>query len=81
MMTDSEDIAEAFASSKDGQDLARSQRYFRFSVAQGMEDLQMDEFKETERMKALTNLYLSKVGSGNEVGRCAKSLLLPDQNC
>ena len=80
MMTDSEYIAEKFASSKRGQDLAGSQRYFRFSVAQGMEDLQTDECEETERMKALTYRYLSNVGSGNEVERCAKSLLLPDQN-
>ena len=81
MMTSSEDIADAFAISKDGQDLAKSQRYFRFSVAQGMEVLQMDEYKETERMKSLTDLYLSKIGNGTEVDQCAKSLLLPDQNC
>ena len=81
MMTNSEDIADAFAASKIGQDLVSSRRYFRFSVTQGMEDLRMDEYKETERMRALTDRYLSKVGNGNEVERCAKSLLLPDQNC
>lgn len=81
IMTDSEKIADEFAISKDGQELADSRRYFRFSVVQGMEVLQMDEFKETERMKSLTDLYLSKIGSGNEVQRCARSLLWPDQNC
>lgn len=80
MMTDSEDTADAFARSTLGQDLADSQRYFRFSVAQGMEYLQMDEFKETEKMNALTTRYLSKIGNGNEVQRCAKSLVWPDQN-
>lgn len=81
IMTDSEKIADEFAISKVGQDLADSRGYFRFSVAQGMEVLQMDEFKETEAMKSLTNLYLSKIGNGKEVERCAKSLLWPDQNC
>ena len=41
----------------------------------------MDECEETERIEALTDGYLGKVGSGVEVDRCAKSLLLPDQNC
>ena len=81
IMTDSEKIADEFAISKDGQELSNSRRYFRFSVVQGMEVLQMDEFNETERMKSLTDLYLSKIRSGNEVQRCAKSLLWPDQNC
>ena len=81
IMTDAEKIAEDFAMSRDGRELAETQRYFRFSVVQGMEDLEMDEYKETEQMKALTDNYLGKTGSGNEVDRCAKSLLLPDQNC
>ncbi len=81
IMTDAEKIADEFAMSKDGRELADSRRYFRFSVVQGMETLQMDEFQEIERMKSLTTHYLSKVVSGNEVERCAKSLLWPDQNC
>jgi hypothetical protein len=32
-------------------------------------------------MKALTAKYLGRVGSGNEVEQCAKSLLYPDENC
>ena len=81
IMTDAEKIADEFAISKVGRELADSRRYFRFSVVQGMETLQMDEFQETERMKSLTTHYLSKIGSGSEVERCAKSLLWPDQNC
>ena len=81
IMTDSEKIADEFAISKGGRELADSRRYFRFSVIQGMEVLQMDEFKETERMKALTVEYLSKIVSGNKVQRCARSLLWLDQNC
>ena len=81
IMTESEKIADDSAISKEGRELADSRRYFRFSVLQGMVFLQMDEFKEIERMKALTVYYLSKIGSGNEIERCAKSLLWPDQNC
>ena len=81
IMTDAEKIAEEFAMSKIGRELADTRQYFRFSVSQGMEDLQIDEYKETERMKDLTDRYLGKVGSGKEVERCAKSLLFPDQNC
>ena len=81
IMTDAEKIADDFAMSKEGRELADTRRYFRFSVVQGMEDLQLDEYKESELMKALTDRYLGKIGSGNEVDQCAKSLLLPDQNC
>ena len=81
IMQDAEKIAEDFAMSKVGRELADARQYFRFSVGQGMEDLELDEYRETERMKALTDLYLGKVGNGNEVERCAKSLLFPDRNC
>lgn len=81
IMTDSEETADGFATSPLGKELAQSQRYFRFNVPQGLQDLQLDEWKETEKMNAMTTEYLSKVGSGNEVERCAKSLLDPDSNC
>ena len=81
IMTDSEDIADQFARSKDGCDLAKSRRYFRFSVPQGMKEIEMEDYKETEKMKALTTDYLSKIGSGTEVVQCARSLLYPDDNC
>jgi hypothetical protein len=80
IMTDAEDTAKIFAASTVGMDLTRTHRYFRFNVPHGMEDLQLDEWKETERMKALTTEYLSHAGSGDLVLRCAKSLLYPDEN-
>ena len=80
IMTDSEDTADEFATSRLGKDLANTKRYFRFSVPQGLQDLEMDECKAIERMNALTTEYLRKVGSGNEVQRCAESLLHPDAN-
>lgn len=81
IMTDSEDVAKVFAASEIGLELARTNRYFRFNVAQGVQDLQLDEWKETEKMRALTTEYLSHPGSGEQVIRCAKSLLYPDENC
>lgn len=81
IMTDAEDIAKVFAASAVGMHLARTHRYFRFNVPHGMEDFQLDEWREPERMRALTTEYLSHVGSGDLVERCAQSLLYPDENC
>jgi hypothetical protein len=80
IMTDSEDLADEFAASKLGRELAEAQRYFRFSVPQGLQDLELDECKENEKMSALTMEYLRKVGSGNDIKCCAESLLHPDEN-
>ncbi|KAL3453533.1 hypothetical protein BJX65DRAFT_302434 [Aspergillus insuetus] len=80
IMTDSEDIADQFACSENGCDLANSRWYFRFSVPQGMKEIELEDYKETEKMKALTAKYLGKVGSGNGVEQCAKSLLYPDES-
>lgn len=81
MATDSEDTAKVFASSELGLELFRTHRYFRFSIPQGMQDLKLDEWKETEKMRALTTDYLSHAGNGDMLAQCAKSLLDPDENC
>ncbi|KAM0323171.1 hypothetical protein ACHAQA_009021 [Verticillium albo-atrum] len=78
IMTDSEDVADSFLNSSFGQQLERSQRYFRFNVPQGMQALKLDEWKETEKMRAFTTDYLSKYETGNSVKACAKSLIDPD---
>ncbi|KAF8542933.1 acyl transferase/acyl hydrolase/lysophospholipase [Trichophaea hybrida] len=80
MMTDSNDIAELFTKSKFGRELAESNRYFRFSVPQGIGDIQLDDWQATSEMRDITLEYLKKFGSGREVERCAKSLLKPDAN-
>lgn len=80
IMTDSDDTAKVFASSELGVELSRTNRYFRFSVPQGMQDLSMDEWKKIERMRALTTDYLGHAGNGDLVARCAKSLLDPDES-
>ena len=40
----------------------------------------MEDYKERDKMRALTADYLRKIGSGDEVEMCAKSLLHPDEN-
>ena len=81
IMTDADNIADQFSVSEEGRTLADSRRYFRFSVPQGMQDLELDEWKEMEKMNALTIDYLRKAVTGNMIEQCAKSLLYPDENC
>jgi predicted acylesterase/phospholipase RssA len=81
IMTDSDDTARIFASSERGLELFRAHRYFRFSVPQGMQHLELDDWKETEKMSALTTDYLAHAANGDMLERCAKSLLDTDENC
>ena len=74
-MTDSENIARQFSHSEAGKRLLNEKRYFRFNVPQGMEDLELDDFKKTERMDALTAEYLHDVWAGENVARCAHALV------
>ena len=81
MLTDAEDTAKVFSASVLGRELALTGRYFRFNVPHGMEDLQLDEWKATGRMKALATEYLSHADNGDSILSCAQSLLYPDENC
>ncbi|KAH7142064.1 hypothetical protein EDB81DRAFT_653957 [Dactylonectria macrodidyma] len=78
ILTDSEDVAEEFVKSAFGQQLDSTGRYFRFNVPQGLQTLQLDEWKETEKLNAATTDYLSKSGTGNLVKLCAQALNDPD---
>ncbi|KAK4443660.1 hypothetical protein QBC34DRAFT_476804, partial [Podospora aff. communis PSN243] len=79
IMTDSEDVADAFLRSVLGQRLHRNRQYFRFNVPQGMQTVRLDEWKEVEKMKAVTTEYLSKHDVGDAVKSCAQSLFDPDR--
>lgn len=78
MMTDSQKVAEEFLKDERFEELRTSHRYFRFNVPQGMEELELDECNETERMSALTANYLNQTPTGNEIQSCAQALLIPD---
>jgi len=77
MMTSSDAIAYDFEKSSQGDRLAKARRYFRFSVPQGMKEL--DEGKATERMGSLTDHYLGGRRVGEDVASCAWSLLHVDE--
>lgn len=81
IMTDAGQVADDFARSKDGKELSSQDRYFRFSVVQGMDDIQIDEYTEVKRMEALTIHYLNQEQQGTDIERCAKALLEPDRAC
>ena len=80
MLTHAESIAEEFRRSGEGVDLADSSRYYRFNVSQGMEDMDLDECKDVEKMDAITSGYLRDGDVGNAVVRCAQRLIAPDHN-
>jgi hypothetical protein len=80
MLNNAEDIANEFKVSETGKTMHDANQYFRFSVPQGMQELNLDNYKETKRMRALTYEYLRKVGNGRIVERHAQSLHQPDEN-
>ncbi|KAF7919409.1 uncharacterized protein EAE98_009249 [Botrytis deweyae] len=59
-------------------DLNIKESYFRFNVEQGMDQLKLDEWAETEEMTALTDSYLGQDKHMNEVERCVKLLRITD---
>ena len=79
MMNNSENIAESFRNDPTGQLLAASDRYFRFNVEQGMQNLSMDEPSEMDTMQALTDAYLGRAECASKITRCATRLLSPDE--
>lgn len=81
MMTDSEDTVNQFARSKTGKEVLETNRYFRFSVPQGLKQIQLDESRAIESMKAVTTEYLRNIPTCNAVTTCARSLFEPDRDC
>ncbi|MCJ1431421.1 hypothetical protein MMC27_000774 [Xylographa pallens] len=77
MLTDSEKIAADFESEKFAVDLMQRSSYFRFNVQQGMQDVELSDWKEEEKMSALTNQYLARCGPTLQA--CARSLLDPGE--
>ena len=78
MLTDSERIAAEFEAEKLCKDLMARNAYFRFNVQQGMADIELADYKEQERMSALTNQYLARCEGS--LRACAKSLLDPGED-
>lgn len=78
IMTDSEQIAVDFARSPDGRRLTQQKRYFRFNVPYGLQEIELDDYKETRKVHDVTSFYLSQADNGDRIHGCAKALLNPD---
>lgn len=75
---DAQSRAEEFLADNLGTRLWKAKKYFRFNVEQGLQDIQLEEYKEMERMGAMTVGYLSRKDKAEEIRECAKSLLYPN---
>ncbi|KAM6530017.1 hypothetical protein FALCPG4_008140 [Fusarium falciforme] len=72
--TEAEMTARKFA--LEWQDLSEAHRYFRFNVEQGLQDVDLSEYKETGKIKMATQEYLEQAGEGGGtlVKKCVKNL-------
>lgn len=73
--SDAQGKADEFLAGDLGTRLWKEKRYFRFNVEQGLQDIQLEEYKEKEKMAAMTTAYLSRKDRGEEILECAKRLL------
>jgi hypothetical protein len=74
---DAQGRAEEFLADDLGTQLWKDKKYFRFNVEQGLQDIELEEYKQIDRMIALTNAYLGRKDKGEEIGECAKQFLPP----
>ena len=72
---DAQGKAEEFVNDKDGKELRRAQKYFRFNVEQGLQDIEIEEWKRMEEMDAMTTDYLSQANNAEQIERCAQALI------
>jgi hypothetical protein len=75
--TDAEKIAEDVRKGWDRYSRQLSAVYFRFNVEQGLEDVQLDEYRRFGRVSAMTLNYLSKSRVRKDVDRCAECIKRP----
>ena len=81
MMTEAETIAEAFKKEPFGKKLLESDRYFRFSIESGMDELRLDECDQMQLMIELADNYLGLSNHARSVKQCATALLAPSDQC
>ncbi|KAJ4211786.1 hypothetical protein NW759_012074 [Fusarium solani] len=70
--TETEKTAKKFA--LEWRDLSEAHRYFRFNVEQGLQDVDLSEYKETGKIKAATQEYLEHADRETLVEECVKNL-------
>lgn len=74
---DAQQKAEEFLHDSRGTELWKAQKYFRFNVEQGLQDVKLNEWKESEKMDAMTTSYLSRKDKAEKLRACARNLLNP----
>lgn len=81
--TDAQHAATDFAREGLGKLLLGEQRYFRFNVEQGIQEIELDhsENKVLEHMRANTTAYLNRDDITEAVQVCAKRLINPRSEC
>lgn len=70
--TETEDTAEKFH--QHAPELGDDGRYFRFNVAQGLEDIGLEEWQKSSQIAAATALYLGTQVVSKQVRDCANRL-------
>jgi hypothetical protein len=77
--TDADSKARAFRQTKQEKKLSQEDKYFRYSVPQGLQDVDLGDFEKIPLMEALTIPYTQDMDDSIE--SCAKSLVNPQKSC
>jgi len=69
-----QNVADEFLADDFGTRLWETKKYFRFNVEQGLQDIQLDEYRKMEIIKAMTDGYLARKDTAEKIRECAHSL-------
>lgn len=75
--TETERTAELFARSNRG--LLFQQRYFRFNVEQGLQDVGLDEYKQEKTIASATDSYMDSLQVRKDMRSCSQAM--KDKQC
>lgn len=70
--TDADNKAREFRDTREGRELIRSKRYFRYSVSQGVGDVDLADFEKIPYMESMTLPYV--LDNDDSIEDCASSL-------
>ncbi len=73
--TDANNKAREFRDTSEGRELIRGKRYFRYSIPQGVGDVDLADFEKIPYMESMTLPYV--VDIDDSIGDCAKTLAHP----
>lgn len=76
--TDAGAKAREFRDTQEGRELIRNRKYFRYSVPQGMEEVDLADFEKFPYMESITLPYV--VDMDDTIEDCAKKLALPSSS-